>query len=132
MKCVSLKQPYASLMVNNLKDFENRNRRTFFYGEVLIHASKIPDSSAYEIIRNIDQNSYNWILDHMPLPLGAIIGKMIFGKYTTKSSSKWFFGIGGYPASNGVVFKSPIPYLGQLSFPFEVPDDLINKFYTSV
>jgi hypothetical protein len=112
-------------MIYNLKDFENRNRYTSFSGEVLIHASLTPDSKAYDIIREIDYNVFSWIIDHTPLPLGYIIGKMTFGKYTTTSNSKWFFGIGGYPASNGILFKNPIPYKGQLSFPFEVPNNLI-------
>ena len=38
-KVLSVKQPYASLLVSGKKDVENRSRRTNFRGTVLIHAS---------------------------------------------------------------------------------------------
>lgn len=38
-KVLSVRQPYASLLVGGIKDVENRSRRTNFRGTVLIHAS---------------------------------------------------------------------------------------------
>lgn len=38
-KVLSVRQPYASLLVKGVKDVENRSRRTNFRGTVLIHAS---------------------------------------------------------------------------------------------
>lgn len=38
-KVLSVRQPYASLLVNGIKDVENRSRKTNFRGTVLIHAS---------------------------------------------------------------------------------------------
>lgn len=38
-KVLSVRQPYASLLVSGVKDVENRSRRTNFRGTVLIHAS---------------------------------------------------------------------------------------------
>ena len=38
-KVLSVKQPYASLLVKGVKDVENRSRRTNYRGTVLIHAS---------------------------------------------------------------------------------------------
>jgi len=38
-KVLSVRQPYASLLVNGIKDVENRSRRTNYRGTVLIHAS---------------------------------------------------------------------------------------------
>lgn len=40
MKVLSVKQPWAALLVNGIKDIENRTRRTTFRGRILIHASK--------------------------------------------------------------------------------------------
>ena len=37
-KVLSVRQPYASLLVNGIKDVENRSRRTNYRGTVLIHA----------------------------------------------------------------------------------------------
>jgi hypothetical protein len=38
-KVLSVRQPYASLLVSGKKDVENRSRRTNYRGTVLIHAS---------------------------------------------------------------------------------------------
>lgn len=37
-KVLTVKQPYASLLVGGVKDVENRSRRTNYRGTVLIHA----------------------------------------------------------------------------------------------
>lgn len=43
-KVLSVRQPYASLLVNGIKDVENRSRRTNYLGMVLIHAgAKVHD-----------------------------------------------------------------------------------------
>ena len=39
-KVLSVRQPYASLLVSGIKDVENRSRRTNYRGKVLIHAAK--------------------------------------------------------------------------------------------
>lgn len=39
MKAITIKQPWASLIVHGIKDIENRTWRTNFRGRVLIHAS---------------------------------------------------------------------------------------------
>ncbi len=39
-KVLSVRQPYASLLVKGIKDVENRSRRTNYRGLVLIHASQ--------------------------------------------------------------------------------------------
>lgn len=39
MKAISIRQPWAWLIVNGFKDIENRSWRTKYRGPVLIHAS---------------------------------------------------------------------------------------------
>ena len=39
MKAITVKQPWASLMVHGIKDIENRTWRTNFRGRVLIHSA---------------------------------------------------------------------------------------------
>ena len=38
MKAITIKQPWASLIVEGIKDIENRTWKTSFRGRVLIHA----------------------------------------------------------------------------------------------
>ena len=63
MKVLSLKQPFAELIVSGKKTIELRNWKTNFRGEFLIHASKKPDEISMK------KFGFN------ELPLGAIIGK---------------------------------------------------------
>lgn len=39
LPALAIRQPYAWLVVNGIKDIENRSRRTHYRGRVLIHAS---------------------------------------------------------------------------------------------
>ena len=66
-KCLSLKQPYADLIVSGKKTIELRTWNTTFRGEFLVHASKKIDNEALE--RNK--------IDPKSLITGAIIGKAI-------------------------------------------------------
>ena len=79
MKVLSLKQPFAELVVEGKKKIELRNWNTKFRGEFLIHASKIPDKAAMKRFRLKD------------LPLGCIVGKATLvnvKKYKTKEAHK--------------------------------------------
>ncbi|HDU8694716.1 TPA: ASCH domain-containing protein, partial [Morganella morganii subsp. morganii] len=40
MKAISIRQPWAWLIVNGHKDIENRSWRTKYRGQVLVHASQ--------------------------------------------------------------------------------------------
>ena len=67
MKCLSLKQPYAELLVSGKKTIELRNWNTRFRGKFLIHASKNVDK---ERLESVDIN-------HDKLSRGAIIGTAV-------------------------------------------------------
>lgn len=63
MKVLSLKQPFAELIVSGKKKIELRNWSTNFRGEFLIHASKNPD------LNSMKKFGFG------NLPCGVIIGK---------------------------------------------------------
>lgn len=63
MKVLSLKQPYAELILEGKKKIELRKWNTNFRGEFLIHASRNPDETAMK------KFGFN------ELPLGFILGK---------------------------------------------------------
>ena len=91
MKALSLKQPYAELIVQGKKKIELRKWNTNFRGKFYIHASKVPDKEAMEKF-GFDS-----------LPLGVLVGeaelkdvKMYMGdedvdkdKKLHLASSKW-------------------------------------------
>ncbi len=66
MKCLSIKQPFAELIISGKKKIEIRNWKTNYRGELLVHASKVPEFSALNRFK-IDVNA---------IKLGAVIGKV--------------------------------------------------------
>lgn len=65
MKCITIKQPFASLIAEGLKEYEFRTWRTNYRGEILIHAGKTIDKKAMEKFER-----YN-----LKYPTGCIIAK---------------------------------------------------------
>lgn len=64
MKALSLKQPWAELVVSGKKTIEVRKWNSKFRGEFLVHASK-----------NIDKDAMA-VFGFSELPLGCIVGKV--------------------------------------------------------
>lgn len=65
MKVITIKQPFATLIAEGLKEYEFRTWRTKFRGDILIHAGKGIDKKAMERYKHLN-------LDY---PLGKIIAK---------------------------------------------------------
>lgn len=65
MKALSLKQPFAELVVSGKKTIELRNWNTKFRGEFYIHASQQADA------KSMQRFGYN------KLPSGSIVGKAV-------------------------------------------------------
>ena len=125
MKALSIRQPWANLILFNGKDIENRNWPTGVRGRILIHAAKGCTREEYdecmEFAEDVLRMRPNYFLDTMQR--GGIIGSVEIVDCVTKSDSPWFFG------QYGFVLKEPkplnfIPWKGQLGF-FEVPDNLL-------
>ena len=64
MKALSIKQPFAELILQGRKKIELRKWNTKFRGEFYIHASKIPDDDAMKKFGFED------------LPCGYLVGKV--------------------------------------------------------
>ena len=81
MKAITIKQPWASLIVDDLKDIENRTWKTKFRGRVLIHAgmdNKWEKKPISEVLTERQFNEYydNEFLLHPKYHYGAIIGSV--------------------------------------------------------
>jgi predicted transcriptional regulator len=123
MKCLSVSQPFADLIIHSKKTIELRRWNTSFRGEFLIHS---PKKIRVEDCKRLGINPKN-------LVKGAIIGKAeIYDvkKYNSKSeiikdskkhhASKSFQNNKyGFCLKNAMAFRVPIPTKGQLGF-FEV------------
>lgn len=54
MKVITIKEPYATLIAEGLKEYEFRTWKTNYRGEVLIHAAKTPNQENKK--RFVDRN----------------------------------------------------------------------------
>jgi hypothetical protein len=124
MKCLSLKQPFAELLVSGKKTVELRKWNTKFRGEFLIHASKKIDKAR---AKSLDIN-------FTKLSTGAIIGTAILynvKEYKSKAEfekdkNKHYADIKkfgsykyGFMVNNAHKLRTPLRYPGRLKF-FEV------------
>lgn len=65
MKTLTIKQPFATLIIEGLKEYEFRTWKTNYRGEILIHAGKGVDKKAMK--------KYEYL--GLEYPKGCIIGK---------------------------------------------------------
>jgi len=65
MKVITIKQPFATLIAEGLKEYEFRTWRTKYRGDILIHAGKSIDKKAME--------RYKYL--NLEYPTGCIIAK---------------------------------------------------------
>lgn len=70
MKALSIKEPYATLIVKGIKKIETRSYKTNYRGPLLIHASK--SKVEKDVLANKDLASF---YDIDELSYGGIIGK---------------------------------------------------------
>lgn len=122
MKAITIKQPWASLVVYGLKDIENRNWKTSYRGRVLIHAGMKSDNfwdspvcdKVDNFLREISKNGTDW----SNYPHGAIIGSVEIVDCVQNHSSVWAEkGVWNWVLANPVLFEKPIENVkGKLSF----------------
>lgn len=121
MKVLTIKQPWATLIMQGDKRFEFRSWQTKYRGDLLIHAGK-----------NVDKEALNRLSKYLPkeIPTGKILGKVklvdcikmspeiknILLKENkdiyTKSAFKENY---GWQLTDVEIFEKPIEAKGQLS-----------------
>jgi len=95
MKVLSIKPPWAGLILDGIKDIENRTWKTVYRGPLLIHSE------------------------------GAIQGRVDLVNIVILSDSSWFTGPYGWVIKNPIRFKEAIPCKGKLSiFEFDPKKNL--------
>ena len=97
LPALSVRQPWAWLIVNGLKDIENRSRRTHHRGPLLIHASK----SSNDFTENIElvKRAYG-ISVPFEVDRGGIVGVVDVIDCAEIHKSKWFNGRYGWVLAN--------------------------------
>lgn len=113
MKALSVRQPWAWLIVNGWKDVENRTRRTTFRGQFLVHASKTINREAFEDIRV--RCPYIRLPAEAELETGGIVGAAFLTDCVDVSVSEWFTGPWGWTLQCAIPLPF-LPYRGRLGF----------------
>lgn len=115
MKALSIRQPWAWLIVNGFKDIENRTWKTKHRGEFLIHASQYRGKDEWKEWREFIYNKFSIDLGKLPSLAGGIVGKAEITDCVQESNSVWFDGPNGFLLKNAQVLPYH-PCKGQLSF----------------
>ena len=131
MKVLTIKQPFATLIAEGLKEYEFRTWKTKYRGEVLIHAGKGIDKKAMEKYKHLN----------LTYPTGCIIAKATITdcvtiddnarKMLSSKNSIIYSSIIEDSNWNGYGFRledvekvNPIPASGKLSFwKFDYPQN---------
>lgn len=129
MKVLTVKQPWAFLIVKGLKDVENRSWFTNYEGPLLIHASKTWDQSAMLELRCLAQlQAAAEVNRHFTLGMGdvtrrhpdefgAIVGRVILeGCYhhSVPMSSPWAgLGCWHWKLHTAEQFEQPVKVTGH-------------------
>lgn len=118
MKALSIRQPWAWLIIQGYKDVENRTRKTNYRGPLLIHAGKRYDIQAEQEL--VSQGVFDGLTS--VCQCGGIVGIANLVDCVTESDSPWFTGPHGLVLENA----RPVPFAalkGRLGL-FQVQWDL--------
>lgn len=113
MKAISIRQPWASLIIAGIKDLENRTWATSHRGPILIHAAAKMTAHEYRdafafISQRLGETAARRIIPaRFNLPMGGIIGSANITAVVTASKSKWFTG----PVAWVMTDVQPVPFL---------------------
>ena len=126
MKALSIRQPWAWLIVHGHKDIENRAWPTKFRGRIYVHAGKAFDYDGFNylcrnayLLKGVNLEAFVSLALYPPL---GIIGEVDIVDCVTQSDSPWFVGPYGLVLRNPVAYTEPIPMKGRLGlFEVEMP-----------
>ncbi len=127
MKCLSVWQPWADLIVHGRKDVENRTWETPYRGALLIHAGLVFDRE-----HGLDRDERRMpeadrpIIEAARERTGIIVGMVRLADCVTDHPSPWFVGPFGFVLEKAVMFRHPTPWaVGKRLF--DVPDEAVRS-----
>ena len=117
MRAISVRQPWAWLLIHGTKDVENREFATPYRGQLAIHAGAAMAREGWEGVRSFVAGFDPVLADCIPPPCelirGAVIGTMVLRDCVLRDKSPWFRGPVGWMLSNPESCD-PVPAKGRL------------------
>ncbi|MEG0634700.1 MAG: ASCH domain-containing protein [Pseudomonas sp.] len=123
MKALSIRQPWAWLIIHGGKDIENRSWHTKFRGRFCVHAAQGMKRADYAVVARYAAERGVRIPPFEELERGGIVGSVELFDSVDVSESPWYIG------EKGFALRDPrpwhfIPLKGRLGF-FDVPQALL-------
>ena len=106
MKAISIRQPWAWLIVQGYKDVENRTWSTKYRGPILIHAGKTLDPGFDELRQELREEFDIDVPPRKELPRGGIVGQATIVDCVTDYDSAFFSGPYGFVLEDA----QPLPF----------------------
>ena len=103
MKAISIRQPWAWLIVHGYKDIENRTWATKHRGPILIHAGKTLAPEFDELRQELREDFDIGVPPRKELPRGGIVGQATIVDCVTDYDSDFFFGPYGFILGAGIL-----------------------------
>lgn len=102
MKALSVRQPWAWLIVNGYKDIENRDWATKWSGRIWIHASshQVTKSEYKSFLDKCQQQGTRNYPERDEFKTGGIVGSVEIFDCVTRHNSPWFEGKYGFVLQN--------------------------------
>ena len=108
--CLSVRQPWAWLIVNGWKNVENREWPTSVRGRILIHAGKTMTKDDWYACFDFVRWFAPTVADAIPRPIelqrGGIVGEAVILDCVRGHSSEWFCGPWGFVLAD----QKPLPF----------------------
>jgi hypothetical protein len=96
MKAISIRQPWAWLIVHGYKDVENRTWATKYRGPILIHAGKTLDPEFDEVCEVLREELGIEVPPRKELRRGGVVGRARVVDCVTEYDSEFFVGPYGF------------------------------------
>jgi hypothetical protein len=128
VKCLSIRQPWAWLIVNGHKDVENRTWKTKHRGPLLIHAGQRPVLDFDAVRQDVLRRFRIKIPDE--LDYGGIVGQATVVDCVTESDSPWFWGHVGFVCEDAMRLPF-VPMKGRLGI-FPVDPGIVRRLRSGV
>ncbi len=113
---LSIRQPWAWLIVNGHKDIENRSWKTTFRGRFFVHAGQAFDTEALDMLTALGMAAeYDMPIMPEQYQTGGIVGTAEIVDCVSASDSVWFEGDFGFAIQNAALVEFR-PYKGRLGF----------------
>jgi hypothetical protein len=127
MRVLTVRQPWASLIIRGGKDIENRGWATGYRGPLAIHSSAKMNRSDMEdacaVMRSFIPRFSAHRFQREDFPAGVILGTVEVAACVVRSESPWFFGPFGFLLQSPIPFANPIPCKGRLGI-WWPPEDI--------